>query len=107
MIDIFELLNKLGINITENSSPIFLFACSILILSLISLVCFIQIMLYFLINYYSENEKFINKISKLPILLKIVKFYKISNIVSIMIEIGFFLLSMTSIIYLCFKVVYV
>jgi hypothetical protein len=47
-----------------------LFACGILILAIISLICFIQIMLYFIINYYSENEKFINKISKWPILLK-------------------------------------
>lgn len=56
-------------------------------------------MLYFMINYYSDNEKYINKISKWPILLKIVKYYKLSNIVSIMIEIGFFLFSIGTIIY--------
>ena len=42
MINILELLNKVGININENSFSILLFACGILILSVISLDCFIQ-----------------------------------------------------------------
>lgn len=43
----FEFLNYFGIHISESSPPIVLFSCSILVLSIVALSCFINIMLYY------------------------------------------------------------
>ena len=66
MQNITDFLRILGINITinESSSPIVLFACVILVLSVIALLCFINIVLYFTILYITEHKIFTDKINK-------------------------------------------
>lgn len=67
MTKFIEFLNGIGIQVTEDSAPILLFACSVWILSIVSLFCFINIVLYFSIFFISDNEKFLSKLSKWPI----------------------------------------
>jgi hypothetical protein len=46
---IYEYLSVFGIHIDDSSSPLVLFACSMLILSIIVLLCFINILIYVIV----------------------------------------------------------
>lgn len=65
---LLEFLNSLGLNLSLNinaeSSPIILFALSILVLSLISLLCILNIILYLCIIYVSDNKVLLDKVSQ-------------------------------------------
>lgn len=64
MTNFIEFLNSIGIHVSEDSSPILLFACSVCILSIVSLLCFINIMFYFSILFILDNEKILSKLSQ-------------------------------------------
>ncbi|BCG68828.1 hypothetical protein (mitochondrion) [Collybia sordida] len=106
MKDVMEFLNNLGIhvNISESSDPIVLFSCSVLVLSIIALFSFMQIYLYILILYISDNKYVIDRISKYSILVKIMDLYKKTRIGYIFFELCLFLVCMCSIIWLCIRI---
>jgi hypothetical protein len=109
MKDVMEYLSSFGIhvNISESSEPIVLVCTSILILSIISLISFIQIFLSLAVLYISDHKYIMDKISKYSILVKIMSFYKQSRIGYILFEVCLFLLCMFSIIWLCIKILYI
>jgi len=106
MNELINLLKNIGIhiNISESSSPIMLFAFSILVLSLISLFCVLNIILYLCVIYISDSQELLDKISKNILLLKIFYFYKNTRIFYLVIEFIFLLFILGSIIWLCIRV---
>ena len=64
MTNFLEFLNSLGIHVSEDSAPILLFACSVWILSIVSLFCFINIIFYFSILFIFDNEQVLIKLSR-------------------------------------------
>ena len=58
-----QILNSFGIHISEDSEPIFTFACVIFVLAVVGLLCFINIILYFVIFYITENEVLLSRLS--------------------------------------------
>lgn len=108
MKELIDLLKLLGVhvNISESSSPILLFACSILVLSIIALFCFINILLYFTILHITDNKLLLDKLSRYIILVKIINLYRQTRIAYLLFEVILFLVSLGSVIWLCSRVVY-
>ena len=77
--EIIELLNQYGIqvNVTESNYMIFFFSLSILILSCVTLLCFINIVLYIGVIYLIEKKDILNKLSKYRYLTIIINLYNI------------------------------
>lgn len=100
-------LNNLGIlvPIDESSSPIVLFALCILVLSVVSLLCFINILLYFMILYITEHKILLDKLPTNVLFIKILNFYKQTRIFFIFVAVTLLVFSLCSIIYLCSKVI--
>lgn len=103
-----EFLHSLGVNITidGNSSPVVLFACVILVLSVIALLCFINIVLYFAVLYITEHKVFIDKINKYKYIEKLVLVYKKTRISYLVFEIILYFVCSCSIIWFCIRVIY-
>jgi hypothetical protein len=97
---LIDFLNK-SVNLSE---PIVLFCFAVLVLSIISLLAFLNLFFYLIVNYYLKDEAVINSLPK--ILVKVWRFYKLSSIVSILIECGFGVLSILTIIWLCVKIIF-
>ena len=106
MSNFLEFLNSIGIHVNENSAPILLFACSIWILAIVSMLCFINIMFYFSILYILDNEKVLIKLSQWPFLIKIINFYKSIRTGFIVFELILFIISLGSIIWLCSRIIF-
>ena len=102
-----ELLAHYGVylNIDESSSPVILFALSILILSFVAMWCFITIVLYLGFLYLMEN-KVLLEASKYNIIVKILNVYKKTRLFYLVIEIALFLISLGSIILLSGRIVF-
>lgn len=109
MKDVMEYLSSFGIhvNISESSDPIVLVCISILILSIIALISFMQIFLSLGVLYISEHKYIQGKISKYRILDKIMSFYKKTRLGYIFFEVCLFLVCIFSIIWLCLKIIYI
>ena len=60
----YEFLSYLGISISENSSPFLIMSYVFLVLSVICLICAINILIYLLINKIIEHPKVLDKLSK-------------------------------------------
>jgi len=105
---LLDYLNLLGLNlsINEESSPIVLFSLSILILSLVSLFCILNIVLYLCILYVSDNKVLLDKISKYYLILYLFNLYKKSRLVYLVIEFILLLVCIISIIWLCLNLIY-
>ena len=103
-----ELLALYGVylNIDESSSPVILFALSILILSFVAMWCFITIVLYLGFLYLMENKVLLEKASKYNIIVKILNVYKKTRLFYLVIEIALFLISLGSIILLSGRIVF-
>jgi len=96
---LIEFLQSLGIqiNINPEIKPIVLFSIVILVLTLIALLCSINIFIYAIIIYISENEKILNFIKKYKLLFKIFNYYKKTRLVFIIIEFLFLIFILSSI----------
>lgn len=107
MKDLIAFLNSLGFNITltENPSPLLLFALCILVFSLISLFCIINIIMYLLVVYVSDNKKVLEIVSKHAWVLKIFNLYKQTRIVYLVGEFIFLIFVVCSMIWLCYRIV--
>ena len=110
MIDILiYALDLLGIHYETfhfNTDPfIILFAC-ILFLCIIALVSFTNLVIYFCSLYVTDSTYFLNKISKYPLLVNVLKWYRTTRLVFIIIEIVLFYISLGSVIGFCFILLY-
>ena len=70
------LINTFDITLPEGSEKLVQYSFGVLILSLITLICFIQILFYFIVINLSNNKILLDKLSQYPILLKIFNLYK-------------------------------
>ena len=107
MKNLMNLLHYLGISIDINNStsPIVLLAFSILGLSTIGLLCFVNILIYISILYITEHKIFLDKISKYILLVKIVNLYRKTRIAFIIFEVVLFFFSIGSVIWFCFRII--
>jgi hypothetical protein len=103
--NIYDFLNNLGIPLTPDSPPLLKFSCIIFILAIICLSSFVNIIFYFSAIYILNHEKFLNKLSSWPRLIKYLKFFNSIRITFIILEIGLFLMCITTIIYGCWVVI--
>ena len=103
-----ELLLSWGINlnIDDTSSPLVLFALSVLLLSLVAMWCFITIVLYLVFLYLMENKLLLEKVSKYSIIVKFISLYKKTRLIYLFVEIALFLISLGSIILLSGRIVF-
>lgn len=92
------------INLDE---PVVQICFSILIFSIVTLFAFFNLMFFLVINYYL-NEEIMGKLEiYLPKLkFKLVKIYKATSLVTIVIESGFGIFSLSFIIYLCCRIIF-
>lgn len=108
--DIINLLNNyeehMLSGISESNQAIFLFALSILLISSVCMLCAIQIIIYLLVLYVLEHKSVLDKLSKYPLLLKIINLYRKTRIYYIVFEIIFFFTTLSMIIYLCSRLVF-
>jgi hypothetical protein len=78
MSEVMQYLSNWGVhvNISGGSDPMLLFFCCILVLSIVFLVSFIQVLLYFAVLYITDHKYIIDKISNYIVLVKIMNIYK-------------------------------
>jgi len=81
------ILNLLGIKLPEESGPIIDYAFSMFSLSLIGLLCFLNIVGYLTTILIINNKIFENKIESRPFIKKMVEYYKKSSLIYVGIEI--------------------
>lgn len=103
----FEFLEYLGIHVNESSSPILLFACVILVLSSVALLCLVNIVFYYITMFILDNKKLIDIIRRKmpPFVIKILHLYKKTRIVYVITEFIFLFICIGSIAWLCFRIV--
>lgn len=97
----FQFLQTLGINVSADSDPHLLFICSLFVLAILSMVSFINMLIYCVVLYIKEHKLFLEKISKYKLLSKLVPFYRKTRISFLFLEILKFLGCLSSIIVLC------
>ena len=105
---LIDVLNWLGkgvvLPLPHSDDPIFMFALIILVLSVCSLLGFINIMVYFFTLLYFDTPLIQRLIMKGQKFGKIIKFYKQTSMVFITFEIIVYLWFMGSIIKICIKI---
>lgn len=101
----FDILNSLGISVDENTSPIVLFCAVNLLLSIISILCVLNIILYLIVIYISDNDKFLKWISNYNILKKVFSLYKKTRQSYLVFEFIILLINIGSIIWLNFSLI--
>ena len=103
----FQFLQTLGINVNANSDPHLLFICSLFVLAILSMVSFINMLIYCVVLYITEHKLFLEKISKYKLLSKLVPYYRKTRISFLILELLIFLGCLSSIIVLCYKFIYI
>lgn len=100
-----KILDFLGIDLSDPNIPTeVLLSLSILFLTIVSVLCFINLMCYFIILRISDTEMVQNYIKDKRFLFKMVNFYKKISIWTIAYEIVFYIFVNYYIIYICFKI---
>ena len=102
----FLLSYGINLNVDDSTSPVVLFALSVLILSVVSMWCFITIVLYLGFLYLMENKLLLEKVSKYSIIVKFISLYKKTRLIYLFVEIALFLISLGSIILLSGRIVF-
>ena len=95
----------LATNVTAESSHIVLFMLVLLFFSLMAMLCIINICIYLLILYFSNNTYVLNIVSKHKYLLKIFNFYRKTRVYYIVIEFAFLIVNVSCIIYFCCRMI--
>uniref|UniRef100_UPI0030FF37FB hypothetical protein n=1 Tax=Singerocybe alboinfundibuliformis TaxID=1346812 RepID=UPI0030FF37FB len=104
---ILEILKNYGVDLYDsNTPPVVLLCLIIIILVILSILCFLNIMFYFVVLFSVEREYVQNIITKYKLLGKIIKFYHKTSYLFIGIEIIFFIWINSIIFYICFNIVY-
>ena len=101
---LIDVLNLLGIPLPHSDDPVFMFALIVLVLSVCSLLGFINIMIYFFTLLYFDSVFIKKLLAKWQRFGKIIKFYKQTSMVFITFEIIVYLWFMGSIIKICIKI---
>jgi len=100
------LFDKFGININDPNIPVeVLLSIYVLLFIAISILSFANLLVYFTILQISDTNLVLNFIKDKKFLIKIVNFYKKMSILTISIEIIFFIIANGYIIKLCFLIV--
>ena len=78
MQNIIDFLHIFGINmkVNESSSPILIFACVILVLGLVCLLCSIQIVLYIAVLYITANELLLSRFQANKYVYKFINIFR-------------------------------
>lgn len=106
MNNLFDKVNLiLGTHVSESSSPLLLFACSILLLSIVALLSFIYILIYLGVLYIVNTKTVLDKLSKYAFLLKIINVFNKTRLIYIFIDVIFFIYSLGSIIGVCCRII--
>lgn len=103
MNNFINILNYLGISVSIESNPVLLFLYVILLFAILGLFSFFNIVIYLGVLYLSNNRLLLDKISKWPLLVKLLNIYKKTRIAFIIFEVFFFLFCQCSIIWFCFR----
>jgi hypothetical protein len=102
----FIVLKSYGMDIYDPNVPSFVLLClSFLILTVISIGCFINVIFYFFILLNSENEWILKFVNKHWILKRIFNIYLNTSRIFIIVEICLFLYLNFTIIFICFIIV--
>lgn len=92
MLIILNILNYFGIVIeNENNHPFAAYSFIILFISLLLLLCFFNILLYFSLIILLDNKLFNEWLKDWPILKRIANIYKNTRIIFIVFEVLFFI----------------
>ncbi len=96
--------NMLGV---KSSAPVVLYAISNLVLALLSVLCIINIIWYFYIRYFLNNNEFLlNQMKKRKWFRVIINLYLKTNMTFILFEILLYVISMGTIIQTSLKIIY-
>lgn len=104
---IIEYFKSFGLKVSESTDPLLLLLCVLVILSIIALLCVLNILLYGGIVYIFEDKARFEKYTKnLPsFLMYILNIYKQTRIVYIFYEVLLLLVCLLSIIWLGGRVI--
>lgn len=104
---LLTILNYLGLNsvMDDSSEPIVKIGFSILLITIISLLCIINVMLYFVALQVLNNERILNKISKYVYLIKFLNLVKKTSVLGIVLEVIVILYCQFWIINICLIIV--
>lgn len=107
-----QILNFLGVTLPIEGSieanTFELFLCSIILLSVVVVICLLNVLFYFLIIYLLEDLRLLDSYKgRLPgFVLTIINLYKTTRKLFIVSEICFALFVLLEVIWLCSRVVY-
>lgn len=103
MKNIIDFLHSLGIgsHINEQSSPILLLVMLFLVFAIISLLCILNIIIYLVIMYYSNDARFLKIMSHNAFVFRIFNIYKNTRPYYVLIEFIFLIVNVCGIIWLC------
>lgn len=89
---LIELLKYLGINIYDNSTPPeVIYALCIMLLSIMSVICFFNLLIYFIVLFALDSKYIQDKIDGFKKLQKIINLYKNTRIYFILFEVLLFI----------------
>ena len=96
---LIDFLNIFGLHIKINpeTSPFILFCIVILALTVIALICCINIFIYYITIYISDNQTILNYVNKYNTILNILNFYKKTRLLYIILEFMFLIANLACI----------
>ena len=104
---ILENLKNYGVDLYDPNLPPVVGMCLVLlVLSICSILCFLNIVFYFIVLFSFETEFIKNIIKNYKLLGKIIRFYRNSSYYFIGLEIILFLYINSIILDICFNIVY-
>lgn len=95
----------IGLHVNENSSPFLLFVMLLLVFAIISLLCFINIVIFLVIMYYSNDARILNIMSQNAFVFRIFNLYKNTRPYYVLTEFLFLIVNVSCIIWFCIMVI--
>jgi hypothetical protein len=104
---IINYFKSFGLNVSESTDPLLLLLCILVILSVIALLCVLNILLYGVIVYMFADKARLERFTKNlpPFLMYILNIYKKTRLVYIFYEVLLLLVCLLSIIWLGGRVI--
>lgn len=112
MKEFIEILNYLGLSVTDSTSPIILFLCWISLFNILALLNVFYILIYVGVLYLLEDKTRLDKVKYYlprfinPYFDRIVNYYKTIRIIYIWIDVVFLLFILTTLITTLYKLIY-
>ena len=101
----YDFLNWIGIPLSDTSSPILILGYVFLVLSIICLICAINILIYLIVNKIVEHPKVLDKLSNWSYVIKFINFYKNIRWGYVIFDVLFLIYCLSRIIILCWKII--